>query len=150
MKLSKLLEKKSGEIIKIDSQKTVSEAIRLLNSHKIGSLLVMGENKKLQGIITERDILYKCSNNDMNDKAIKVADIMTTQENLIIGTADDTLSYAMRVMINKKIRHLPIVDKDKVIGLLSIGDLLKEVLDQSESEVKLLREFITNPYGINL
>ena len=150
MKLSKLLEKKSNEIIKIDSQKTVSEAIKLLNSHKIGSLLVMGENKKLQGIITERDILYKCSNNDMNDKDIKVADIMTSQENLIIGTTDDTLSYAMRVMINKKIRHLPIVDKNKVIGLLSIGDLLKEVLDQSETEVKLLREYITNPYGINL
>ncbi|MEA2104536.1 MAG: CBS domain-containing protein [Candidatus Cloacimonadota bacterium] len=150
MKLSKLLEKKSNKIVKIDSGKTVFEAIQLLNENKIGSLLVMSENKKLEGIITERDILFKCLNNEHDNHKIKVAEVMTSNENLIIGTADDTLSYAMRVMINKRIRHLPIVDKENVIGLLSIGDVLKEVLDQSETEVKLLREYITNPYGINL
>jgi len=69
---------------------------------------------------------------------------------LIIGTVDDTISYAMKVMTNHRIRHLPIVNKEKVIGLLSIGDIIKTVLEQSESEVKLLREYITNPYGINL
>jgi len=150
MKLSKLLEKKSREIFKIASNKSVFEAVQLLNVHKIGSLLVMSKNKKLEGIITERDILFKCLNNERDNKNTKISEIMTAKENLIIGTADDTLSYAMKVMINKKIRHLPIVDKENVIGLLSIGDVLKEVLDQSETEVKLLREYITNPYGINL
>ncbi len=150
MKLKELLEHKSKEIIKIDSRKTVSEAIKLLNKHKIGSLLVMSENKKLEGIITERDILFKCLDNGKDNHKIKISEVMTSQENLIIGTADDTLSYAMRVMINKKIRHLPIIDKENLIGLVSIGDVMKEVLEQSEAEVKLLREYITNPYGINL
>jgi len=150
MKLSSLLKNKSSDIFKIDSQKSVFEAVQMLNKHKIGSLLVMNDEKKLEGIVTERDILFKCLNNDADSKSIKVFDIMTPKENLIIGTVDDTLSYAMKVMINKRIRHLPIVDKEHVLGLLSIGDVLKEILDQSESEVRMLREYITNPYGINL
>ena len=150
MKLSSLLAKKGSEIFKIDSEQSVFEAIQLLNHKKIGSLLVMNEEKKLEGIITERDILTKCLSQEKNNKEIKISEIMTTKDLLIIGTADDTLSYAMKVMINKRIRHLPIVDHEKVIGLLSIGDILKKVLDQSESEVKMLREYISNPYGINL
>lgn len=150
MKLSSLLKKKSSDIFKIDSQKSVFDAVQLLNKHKIGSLLVMNSEKKLEGIVTERDILFKCLNNEKDNKNTKVFEIMTQKENLIIGTVDDTLSYAMKVMINQRIRHLPIVDKENVLGLLSIGDVLKEILDQSESEVRMLREYITNPYGINL
>lgn len=150
MKLINLLEKKGHEIVKIDGAKSVFEAIQLLNKQKIGSLLVMDADKKLAGIITERDILFKCLNSEKDNKHIRISEIMTPKEKLIIATAEDSLTYAMKVMINKRIRHLPIVDEKKVLGLLSIGDILKEVLDQSESEVKLLREYITNPYGINL
>ncbi len=150
MKLSKLLEKKSNEIIKIESNKTVLDAIELLNTHGIGSLLVINEDKHLEGIITERDILYKCSTNPNDKSIIKISEVMTSKADLIIGTPDDKLSYAMRVMVNKRIRHLPILNNEKVVGLLSIGDLLKEVLEQSENEVKLLREYVKNPYGVNL
>ncbi|MFP4547533.1 MAG: CBS domain-containing protein [bacterium] len=150
MKLNNLLQKKNSELIKISADKPVFDAVRLLNKHKIGSLLVMNPDKKLEGILTERDILFKCLNNDRDNKNTKVSEIMTPKDKLIIGTAEDTLSYAMKVMTNKRIRHLPIVDKEKVIGLVSIGDVIKAVLDQSENEVKLLREYITNPYGINL
>ncbi len=150
MKLSKLLEKKGSEVFKIDSNKTVFDALKLLADRNIGSLLVFSESKKLEGIITERDILYKCSKKSKETDQIKVKEIMTTLDNIIIGTAEDTISYAMRTMTSKRIRHLPIIENNKVIGLLSIGDILKEVLDQSESEVKLLREYISNPYGINI
>ncbi|MBN2280323.1 MAG: CBS domain-containing protein [Candidatus Marinimicrobia bacterium] len=150
MKISSLLEKKGSELFKIDSRQSVFDAIQLLNQKKIGSLLVMNDEKKLEGIITERDILNKCLVVDKNSKETKVFEIMTTKEDLIIGTADDTVSYAMKVMTNRRIRHLPIVDHEKVIGLVSIGDILKKILEESETEVKLLREYITNPYGINL
>ncbi len=150
MKLEKLLENKSNEIIKIDSAKTVYEAIHLLNKHKIGALLVMSVNKTLEGIITERDILFKCLESEKDNHETKISEVMTPKEKLIIGTIEDTLSYAMRVMVNKKIRHLPIVDNKNVIGMISIGDLIKEILEQSETEVKLLREYVKNPYGINL
>ena len=150
MKLKKLLEKKSKVLIKINSNKSISEAVELLKKHKIGLLLVMNDDKKLVGLISERDILYKCMASEKDKSKSKISEIMTGKDDLIIGTSDDTLSYAMRVMINKKIRHLPIVNNENVIGLLSIGDLLKEILDESENEVKLLREYVTNPYGINL
>lgn len=150
MKLSKLLEKKSGDIVTIDSNKTIADAIELLIKHNFGCLLVTDKKKKLEGIITERDILFKCSHDGIDKHKLKIADVMTAKENLIVGTADDTLSYAMKVMINHRVRHLPLIDDTKLIGLLSIGDILKEVLDQSESEVKLLKNFITNPYGINI
>ncbi len=150
MKLNNLLQKKSSDLIKIAADKSVFDAVRLLNKHKIGSLLVMNPDKKLEGILTERDILFKCLNNDKDNKNTRVSEIMTPKDKLIIGTAEDTLFYAMKVMTKKRIRHLPIVDKEKVIGLVSIGDVIKAVLDQAENEVKLLREYITNPYGINL
>jgi CBS domain-containing protein len=150
MKLINLLNTKSGEIFKINSKQSVYEAIQVLNEKKIGSLLVMDDDKKLAGIITERDILTKCLNPEKNNKDVKISEIMTTKDHLIIGTGDDTISYAMKVMINKRIRHLPIVDHEKVVGILSIGDILKKVLEESETEVKTLREYITNPYGINL
>lgn len=150
MKLGELVKNKAGKIYKIDSDQSVFTAVELLNKHKIGSLLVMDDKQKLAGIITERDILFKCANSIKDNKNIRVPEIMTHQEQLIIGTINDTLSYAMQVMTNKKIRHLPIVNQERVIGIVSIGDVLKEVLEQSESEIRLLREYITNPYGINL
>src|SRR6056297_2071674 len=131
MKLGKLLKQKENILYKIDADKSVFDAVALLNNHKIGSLLVMNSDKKLEGILTERDILYKCLNSTKNNKETKVADIMTPKEKLIIGTVDDTISYAMKVMTNHRIRHLPIVNKEKVIGLLSIGDIIKTVLEQS-------------------
>ena len=75
---------------------------------------------------------------------------MTPREKLIIGTATDTVSYVMHVMTNRKIRHLPIYDGEKLSGLISIGDVIKTIMDQSEAEVKLLKEYIKNPYGINI
>ena len=74
---------------------------------------------------------------------------MTPREKLIIGTDKDTVSYVMHVMTDKKIRHLPIYDGEKLVGLISIGDVIKTVMDQSEAEVHMLKEHIKNPYGIN-
>ena len=148
MKLTELLKnKQSAETFKIDVNSTAKEAVELFTKHRVGSLVVTDGSSKLQGIVTERDVLYKC---DGHPETMKIADIMTHKEDLIIATKDENLSYAMDVMINKRVRHLPIIDDGKLLGILSIGDVLKQVLEQSETEVKELREYIQDPYGINI
>ena len=151
MKLKELLEKKGNIIYKIEEDKVVVDAVQLLNKHSIGSLLVIDSKHNLIGILTEKDILYKCHERDIHDnRNTKVSEIMTPLDKLIIGAGDDTILYAMKVMTNKRIRHLPIMDKEDLLGVLSIGDIIKTIMEQSESEVKLLREYVRNPYGINL
>lgn len=148
MKLTELLKKKqSTETFKIDVNGTAKEAVELFGKYRVGSLVVTDGGSQLQGIVTERDVLYKC---DGHPETMKIKDIMTPKEDLIIATKDERLSYAMDVMINKRVRHLPVVEDGKLIGILSIGDVLKQVLEQSETEVKELREYIKNPYGINI
>lgn len=149
MKLSEILKEKKSGVITISGTSSVGEAVEMLNGRKIGALIVDNGKGEVTGILTERDILskaYPCSKESMS---IKVASLMTPRDELIIGLADDTVSYAMNIMTEKRIRHIPVFDKDRLAGIISIGDLIKAVMDQSETEVRLLREYITNPYGIN-
>jgi len=149
MDLIKIFEMKdNNEIIKIDHNKNVRNVIEMLNEYRIGSLLVVKDGK-LDGIVTERDVLYKCLNNQKKDETL-VSAIMTSKEDLIIATKSDSITYAMKTMLNNKIRHLPVIEDDKVLGIISMKDILQIILQESEKEVKLLREHIKNPYGVNL
>lgn len=147
MKLTELLKKKQNtETYKIDLNSTAKDAAELFKKNRVGSLIVTDDKHALRGIVTERDVLYKCEG---HPESMKIADIMTPKEDLIIATEDQNLTYAMDVMINKRVRHLPVIEDGKLLGVISIGDVLKQVLEQSETEVKVLREYIKNPYGIN-
>ncbi|MCK5154066.1 MAG: CBS domain-containing protein [Spirochaetales bacterium] len=149
MTIADILKQKSGEIFSIGSTAKLCDAIKELNTKKVGALLVKNEDGTLAGILTERDILTKaCPKNIQSEDAL-VSEMMTPREKLIIGTDKDTVSYVMHVMTDKKIRHLPIYDGEKLVGLISIGDVIKTVMDQSEAEVHMLKEHIKNPYGIN-
>ena len=150
MTIADILKQKNNEIYSIQSGSKICDAIDKLNNKKIGALLVKDENDKIAGILTERDILTKACQKRANNDETLVSQVMTPRERLIIGTAKDTVSYVMHVMTNKKIRHLPIYDDDKIVGIISIGDVIKTIMDQSEEEVKLLKEHIKNPYGINI
>ncbi|MEA1911607.1 MAG: CBS domain-containing protein [Spirochaetota bacterium] len=149
MIIADILKQKSGEIYSIESTSKLCDAIIELNIKKVGALLVKNKKGTIAGILTERDILTKaCPKNIQSEDAL-VSEIMTPREKLIIGTDTDTVSYVMHIMTEKKIRHMPIYVGEKLIGLISIGDVIKTVMDQSEAEVKLLKEHIKNPYGIN-
>ena len=150
MIIADILKQKNNEIYSIQSGSKICDAIDKLNNKKIGALLVKDENDKIAGILTERDILTKACPKQINNDEILVSEVMTPRDKLIIGTAKDTVSYVMHVMTNKKIRHLPIYDDETIIGIISIGDVIKTIMDQSEEEVKLLKEHIKNPYGINI
>ena len=150
MKVSNILDKKGKKIFTVNAKSTVLDAVKILFDNKIGSLIVVNDNDDLEGIVSERDVLYKCYVQNMQICEKQVKEIMTPKNDLIIGKIDDTPTYLMNVMTLKRIRHIPILDKDTIVGIVSIGDVLKNVLESSETEAKLLKEHIQNPFGVHI
>ena len=130
----------------IAPDKTVQDAIAVLCQHNIGALPVCEKTGELAGIITERDVLRLCASPDCQ-KALqqRVADVMT--RDLVICVPDDSIESAMHVMTAKRIRHLPILDGRKLVGVLSIGDVVKAKLDQSDTEIRFLRDYVAGSGG---
>jgi len=139
MKVSEIVRERS--VHTIAPGKTVQEAIRILCEYNIGALPVCEPNGEVLGIITERDVLRLCSGADcQNALQRRVGDVMT--RNLIICVPDDSIENAMRVMTQKRIRHLPILEGRKLAGILSIGDVVKAKLDDASAEIRFLRDYM--------
>jgi len=135
-------------IISISPNATIKEAVYQLNKHKIGCLIVM-EDTNILGIISERDILKKLGTTEVNEEIhnIKINEIMTPREKLVVGHPEDTVDYLMSVMNEKKIRHIPLVnDEGKLVCLTSIRDLIRVLLKDSKSKVKYLSDYVQGKY----
>jgi CBS domain-containing protein len=138
--LKKMLdEKKHKEIISIAPHRPVFDALVVLAEYKIGALAVM-QNDKLVGIFSERDYARSVVLQGRSSKATAIAEVMTG--NVICGKASDLADSAMRLMSEKRIRHLPVMDGDALIGMLSMGDLVKEIIAEQERMIKLLETYI--------
>lgn len=150
--VSEILDQKRKVVYTINENERVYNAVKKFHEYRIGSLLVVNNEENLVGIITERDILYKCyqSNEAMVNSNIKVKERMTSSENLFVGKIDDTATIIMNLMVSKKIRHVPILDGETIVGIISVGDALKGALDARELEAKMLREHIKNPFGVHI
>lgn len=134
MKLRDLLKIKARPVITISPDETVYTAIQKLVANDRGSLPVCSDKGELLGIITERDIVRKSLTRSEGIINIKVQDVMTKQ--VAIGFPDDALEYAISVMKQKRIRHLPVVENQKVIGMISMRDLLDVQLAETKAEVR--------------
>ncbi len=142
MKVKDILGKSGRPVITITGDKTIKDAMELLNRHKIGSVVVVNEGGDPVGILTERDMFHLCYEHDTDMKAMKVADHMTSD--LVVGVPEDDLDYIAGVITNKRVRHIPIIDdKRKLWGLISIGDIVKAKMKQAEIHVRYLTEYIT-------
>lgn len=150
MRIKHILEEKAPGVETIDAGRTIHDAINKLNEHCIGALVVTGEDEKVVGIITERDILRKCgdlcshlSGQPTPGKtgcSALVEDSMT--KDLIIGVPDDDPNYVMGVMTKNRIRHLPILDDGQLTGIISIGDLVSAHLEEKVFENRTLKDYI--------
>lgn len=140
MLVSSVLKGREAPIQSIDSEKTVQDAIDQLVEFGIGSLLVTNSQDELSGIITERDILRESAARSDKLKVTKVAQIMTAD--LVTGTPEDKVGVLLGVMTKNRIRHLPIMSKGELVGLVSIGDLVKAQVDEIEEENQHLKEYI--------
>ncbi|MCK4654908.1 MAG: CBS domain-containing protein [Candidatus Cloacimonetes bacterium] len=133
----------------IKPDETIKNAVDILNKNRIGSLIVMDDNEKIYGILSERDILIKLAETNVEDDIHNTAvrEVMTKKEKLIVGNPDDTLEYLMNVMLENKIRHMPIVDENgKLKCLISIRDIIKFLLKESKQKVKYLRDYVQGKY----
>lgn len=144
MKVKDILDKKGYDIISVEPDVTVLHAISKMAEHNIGALLVM-EKGKLVGIISERDYKRKVILKGRASKDTTVHEIMVDQ---VIGVKPtDNINLCMQLMTNEKIRHLPVLDGEKVTGVISIGDVVKAVINSQKNEIDSLRNYITTGGG---
>lgn len=149
MLVSEIINRKGKVVFTVSENETAFNAVKKLDDTRAGAMLVINDKEELVGIISERDILYKCYNSGIPLTENTVGHLMTSAEKLIVGKMDDTATYLMNAMIDKQIRHIPILEEDEIVGVVSIEDVLRGVLETSESEAKLLREYIKNPFGVH-
>ncbi len=145
MKLSELLISKDfmhRVVITVNPDENVSAAIQKLADFDRGSLPVCNDKGEVVGIITERDIVRKCFALGCGPTEIKIYEIMSME--VIVATPEDDLNYAVNVMKEKRIRHLPVVADQKVLGMISMRDLLGVQLAECTTEIRHLNAYISH------
>ncbi|PIN13080.1 hypothetical protein CDL12_14306 [Handroanthus impetiginosus] len=140
-------DEKVGSWLWCRTNDTVYDAVKQMAQNNIGSLVVLkpGEQQLIAGIFTERDYLRKVIVQDRSSKYTKVGEIMTDEDKLITVTSDTNVLHAMQLMTENHIRHVPVID-GKIVGMISIVDVVRAVLEQQQGEVKSLNQFIQGDY----
>jgi CBS domain-containing protein len=144
MKVRDILKDKGAEVATIGAEKTICDAVKVLVEKNIGSLIVMDEKGGVAGIITERDVLRQCNQCLESFRDIKIEEVMT--KNLIVASPDDDLDYVENIMIQNRIRHLPIISNQKITGMISIGDLVNVLRGECRVENRYLKDYISGKY----
>jgi len=138
--LSEILDEKGSTVLEIDADATVFEAVQMMVEHNVGSLLVKAAGE-VAGIVTERDYLRRVTLEGRIDRETRVGDIMSGP--LVVVNPETTIDECMAVMTDRRIRHLPVVDDGQVVGIVSIGDLVKFKSKQQTFEIQYLTNYIT-------
>ena len=132
-------EKDIQELLSIEPSKTLTDALTIMAEYKIGALLVM-KNKKMVGIVSERDYAREVVLKKKSPKTTLVEDIMTRKIISLSGT--DSFEKGLEVMTERRIRHLPVMQDEEILGMVSIGDLVKEMIAHQKHLISQLESFI--------
>ena len=136
MSISRILASKPVNIVSITDDETIRTAVNRLTEHKIGALIVVNKGGSISGILSERDIVRWAATND-NISTDLVGDVMT--KDVVVGVRQDDIMSVAHIMTERRFRHLPVVDDyGKVIGMISIGDVMKAQLDDYRGEIDTL------------
>ena len=138
-----ILNQKSDEVFSISPDATVFEAVEIMDAKNVGALLVM-EQGGVVGIISERDYTCKVVLRGKRSRETKVAEIMST--NVTVTHPREPVEKCLRLMTDKHIRHLPVLEDDKVVGVISIGDLVKHVISCQSAAIAHLEHYIHGGY----
>jgi CBS domain-containing protein len=143
MTLQEILHRKGSRVLSISPKATLADVVQKLVKHNCGSLVVCDEDNctHMLGIVTERDILHACADHKIPLENYRVADVMTVD--LATCSPGDSIADAMGLMTDRRIRHLPVInDEGKLVGIVSIGDLVKQQHDQLTMENHYLKSYI--------
>jgi CBS domain-containing protein len=136
-----MIRRKGGDVFSISSDVTVYEALTIMARHNTGALMVVGADNKVEGILSERDCVRKVELEGKTSKGTLVREIMTSK--VIYVEAGQQLEECMALMIDKNVRHLPVFDGSELLGLISVRDVLKEVVDVQKFMISHLEHYIT-------
>jgi len=137
--VSKILQKKGSLVFTVQPDATVLEALRTMGEHNIGSVLVV-ENDQPVGIFTERDNATRVGMLDINCNDVAVRDVMTTE--LVTITPQHSVNQCMNLMTDNHIRHLPVMEDGQLSGIISIGDVVKDVIEELEFTIDQMEKYI--------
>lgn len=142
--ISAILTQKSGEIFSVTPDTCVDDAVKMMDEKNVGALLVIKGNK-LVGMLSERDYARKVMLRGKRSFETKVSEIMST--NVTVAHPNEGVEECLRAMTDHRFRHLPVLDGDKVIGVISIGDLVKYVIDCQSAAIAHLENYISGGYS---
>ncbi|MBV9618725.1 MAG: CBS domain-containing protein [Verrucomicrobia bacterium] len=142
--ISAVLGQKQSEIFSVTPDTCVDDAVRMMDEKNIGAVLVMKGNK-LVGMLSERDYTRKVMLRGKKSSETKVSEIMST--NLTVTNRNEGVEECLRAMTDKRFRHLPVLDGGKVIGIVSIGDLVKHVIASQSATIAHLESYISGGYS---
>ncbi|ALG72487.1 inosine-5-monophosphate dehydrogenase [Azospirillum thiophilum] len=140
MHVAAVLKRKGNRIVAAAPADTVAAVTRLLTEHRIGAVLVLADDGQPVGILSERDVVRAIARDGAAALDRPAAELMTRE--LITAAPTDTVADMMAVMTERRIRHVPIVEAGRVIGVISIGDVVKARIDDAELEVESLRGYV--------
>src|SRR4051794_32996640 len=141
--ISAILNKKSGEVYSISPDASVFDAVEMMANRNVGALLVIDDDK-LVGLVSERDYTRKVMLRGKRSRETRVSEIMSSH--LTVITSNEPVEQCLRLMTEKRVRHLPVVDSDKVVGVISIGDLVKHVIATQSATIAHLENYIHGGY----
>ncbi|MEE8200164.1 MAG: CBS domain-containing protein [Candidatus Acidoferrales bacterium] len=142
-RISAILNQKGGEVWFVTPEASVYEAIEMMADKRVGALLVISDGQVV-GIISERDYARKVILKGKASKQTHVREIMSSP--VIFGTLEHTVDDCMKIMTNNRIRHLPVVEGEKVVGVVSIGDLVKWIMSVQDETIHQLENYISAKY----
>ena len=143
-KIKKILEEKGNEIISIQKKSTIDEIVKVMNDNHIGAIVVL-DGETVVGIVSERDLLKKFLAENKDPAKTTAGDIMT--DRLVITTVENTCEECIVTMTLHHIRHLPVYDGKDLVGIISIGDMMKSLAKDRDTEVHYLQDYIAGPYA---
>ena len=137
--VKEILQKKGSRVVTVHPNRPVMEAVRLMNEHKIGAVVVL-DKETVVGVFTERDLLTRVVSKGKNPEKTDIGEVMSTP--VAYCTPETELDECRSVITEKRIRHLPVVDQGRLVGLISIGDLMAWEIADHQSTIQYLKEYI--------
>ena len=141
MFVSDILNRKGSSVVSVGPGDRIGDVASVLHDERIGAVLVRDETGTLVGMLSERDIVNAIADQGSSCLDFKASDLMTAE--VVTCKPNDSVTEAMTLMTERRIRHLPVIESNKLLGVISIGDVVKERLAEAELEAEQLREYIT-------